>query len=148
MATTTAEEAWTKFVSSIKGATLYPLAKAVHEQLGGDDYATQQLAQVRSGNDGWNGFIYYEETEKFYNSNRQKVLNYAKELAVEFGESLCQMVANFNSVDASEDEIALTLYGSKKQCNIDVANALAWFALEEVAYHFQEFLRENDLNFI
>lgn len=81
----------------------------------------------------------------------KKIIELAKEFAEELGEkSMIGFVTNFNTfkrtVVVTEDEIALTLYGTKKQGNDYTANALAWFALEEVAFRFQDFLSENNIN--
>jgi hypothetical protein len=46
------------------------------------------------------------------------------------------MVKSFRSLDSTLSEIGCTLYGTKRQHDTIVANALAWYAAEEVARSF------------
>ena len=56
------------------------------------------------------------------------------------------MVQGFNCLgkDYTMTEIGRTLYGNKSQHNTYVANALAWFALEEVANAYADFLEGGE----
>jgi len=88
---------------------------------------------------GFPGFTYYSDTCKFYARHKQAINELAEELADGLGEDVIEMVKNFNCIqgDYSTSEIAKTMYGRRTEqekndlCQID--NALAWFALEEVA---------------
>lgn len=62
-----------------------------------------------------------------------------KELADDFGQTPIQFVASFNCLNGNysdsegEAEISRALYGRLASDDTQVPNALAWFALEEVA---------------
>ena len=52
------------------------------------------------------------------------------------------MVAGFNCLtdDAeTRDEIGRCIYGNVEDDDVQVPNALAWFALEETAYYLESF---------
>ena len=57
-------------------------------------------------------------------------------MAQDFGQDPIQFVASFNCLDddlETREEIARALYGRINSDDTLVANALAWFALEETA---------------
>lgn len=83
---------------------------------------------------GYGGWIYYTDTCAFYARNQESILALADEMADEFGQNCVAMVMGFNCLrdTATEREVGRTLYGSKREHDTTVANALAWFALEEV----------------
>lgn len=96
---------------------------------------------------GFSGFIYYADTVKFYKTHKKDILNLARNMAYDLGEGVISMVGGFNClkyydynkgwVDLEGQEvIGKTLYGS----GVDdvVANAMAWFAAEEVCRMFDE----------
>lgn len=101
----------------------------------------QQLEDVaRHGADaGWSGFIYTRETVQFYKSHKGDILELAKQMADDLGESMIEMVRGFRCLgnsgkpDYSSDEIAEALYSGRGECADTIRNAMAWFALEEVA---------------
>jgi hypothetical protein len=113
--------------------TIAKLTKAVNKQTGGNLKEIAQDVCNHGANSGFSGFIYYHETEAFYLKNKSLIVEMAKEMADSLGEPLIGMIQGFNCLDATEEEIGQTLYGNKKNCDQMVANALAWFALEEVA---------------
>jgi hypothetical protein len=92
---------------------------------------------------GFPGFTYYSDTVEFYKKNKAAIIELAKEHADGMGINILEMIGGFNCLkyydyntnrwtDAEGQEaIGQTVYGRK----VDdvVANALAWFALEEVA---------------
>jgi hypothetical protein len=97
---------------------------------------------------GFNGFIYYADTDKFFNRHKKIILQMAQEMASDMGQNLLEMIGGFNCIkyydyktqkwtDAEGQEaIGQTVYGRK----VDdvVANALAWFAAEEVCRMFED----------
>lgn len=101
-----------------------------------------QLADVaRHGADaGWNGFTYYHETGQFFKSHKADIIEMAKQMADELGESTIGMIRGFRCLgnagkpDYTEDEIAEAIYSGRGECADVIRNALAWFALEEVAH--------------
>mgnify|MGYP003349736771 CR=1 FL=1 len=115
----------------------------------------EQLADVaRHGADaGWSGFTYYADTVAFYKAHKADILALAKQQADDFGQGMIAMIAGFNCLsskvttnlylsnsprcyrkpDFSEDEIAEAIYSGRGESADTIRNALAWFALEEVA---------------
>jgi hypothetical protein len=90
---------------------------------------------------GFSGWIYYNETCTFYAKNQTLVVELAECQSAKFGYSSAQdMVKSFRSSLATLSEIGHTLYGNKRQHDTQVANALAWFAAEEVARSFVDWV--------
>lgn len=92
-------------------------------------------------NAGFSGFIYYSETFDFYKANKEQILELLEDLMDSIGDkSLVDFVASFNCVNANDredyKEIEQALYGNPKE-STQITNALAWFALEEVARMFE-----------
>ena len=112
------------------------LIRGVVRQIGGWDAFQEHAEDVvnHGGSGGFDGFIYYTDTCRFYAIYRDYILDYARAMAEDMGEEVMRMVQGFPCLeDAKESEVGLTLYGTKKQHDTQVANALAWFALEEVS---------------
>ena len=110
--------------------------------MGGWEEFTDRAADVTNhgADGGFGGFIYYSETCAFYAKNRALILKLVKDMADSLGEGVLEMVQNFNCLgkDFSLDEIGETLYGNKNKHQTQVANALAWFALEEVCRAYDD----------
>ena len=95
---------------------------------------------------GFHGFIYTNKTVKFYLKNRKLIRAELSELADDTGNGIFKIVQSFgcltdrrtNKSAYSEEEIAQTLFGKPSEVDPQIANALAWFALEEVARHLTE----------
>lgn len=88
---------------------------------------------------GFGGFIYYSETVPFAKRNKKTLLELCKEQAEEFhgnGYSVGQFIASFNCVDCDAEQVAIALYTGKGDNVTEVYNALAWYALEEVARRY------------
>lgn len=90
---------------------------------------------------GYCGFTYYSDTVSFYKRNKSDILELLKEQAENCGYyNVIAMVKSFNCLnDVNEDEIGKTLFGTEKQWDTNIANALAWYALEEVARAFCDY---------
>ena len=116
------------------------LIRQVVRQIGGWDSFKEHAHDVAmyGAAAGFGGFIYYTDTCRFYAVNRDAILEAVRDMCDGLGEEPIQFVRSFNCLDATESEVGLTLYGSKKQHDTQVANALAWFALEEVARAFDD----------
>ena len=112
------------------------LIRAVVRQSGGW-VAFQEMAHdiVNHGiAGGFSGWIYYTETCQFYAKNQSTIVALVDEWADECDISPISFVGGFNCIDANDIQtIGKTLYGNKRQHDTQVANALAWFAAEEVA---------------
>jgi hypothetical protein len=118
------------------------LTRAVLRSLGGrDDGQLEDIA--RHGADaGWPGFTYYSDTVAFFKAYRKDIAARVKAVAEEIGEQPVTVVSGFNCLrpasgpaDAETlESIGRCLYGARlTNDDTQVANALAWFALEEIA---------------
>jgi hypothetical protein len=111
------------------------LIRAVVRQCGGWDSFREMARDVseHGAEAGFSGFILSAETGRFYATHRPAILAHARELAG-VGVSLPALVKSFRCLpDSTEEEIGATLYGNRAAQDVCIANALAWFALEEVA---------------
>jgi hypothetical protein len=73
---------------------------------------------------------------KFFKSHRQLIVDLVREEAQEFGQDPIAFVAGFGCLEddfETREEIARALYGRMGKDDYLVANALSWFAAEEVA---------------
>lgn len=116
------------------------LVRAVIKQLGGGKEAIETLGDVYhyGADGGFPGFVYYNDTQKFYRRHRAAIVELAEEMASELSENVIEMIKNFGCLRSgiTTESIAKALYG-----NVDdpeVPNALAWFTLEEVARAFYD----------
>lgn len=130
------------------------LIRGVLRQLGGGDEAWNSLRDVCSGgaSGGFCGFTYYKDTVGFFKRYRAEIVELARSMADDLGEGVVEMVAGFNCLGgqglkygASDhdrkaaraeyiDSAGRCIYGGRlTDEDTNVANALAWFALEEVA---------------
>lgn len=118
--------------SHIDGA----LIRATVRQIGGWAEFKARAGDVTAhgANGGFSGFIYYVDTCAFYARNRAAIAEAVEHLADDLGEDAVELVRNFNCLrgSCSVEEVALTMYGTPRQHDTTTANALAWFALEEV----------------
>lgn len=125
---------------------LTQLQRAVIKQLGyePDDEELQGVLEdvANHGADaGFCGFTYYSETCAFFDHNQTDIVDMVKEMADDFGTDPISLVAGFNCLDddcETRDEIGRCIYGKPTDDDTQVPNALAWFALEEVARQLVE----------
>jgi hypothetical protein len=114
------------------------LARAVIRQLGGWSQFKEFAVDIcNHGIDsGFSGFTYYSDTVPFFTRNRRAIIDLAKEQAADFGQGVLEMIAGFNCLngDYTSDEIGETLFG--RNPDTQIANALAWYAGEEVCRSF------------
>ena len=88
---------------------------------------------------GFPGFIYYQDTAKFYKKHKRAINALVEEMATDLGEEPFALVKGFKCLnnDFTLTEIAKTMYGRRTEVEknnlIQIDNSLAWFALEEVA---------------
>ena len=97
---------------------------------------------------GFHGFIYYTDTVKFWKTHRKLIMQMAKEMADDLGEDVMQMIGGFGCLQYydyqkkrwtdsdGQKRIGETIYGGPT--DDIVANAMAWFAAEEVCRMFDE----------
>lgn len=124
-----------------------PLIRAVVRQVGGWDTFKEHAEDYTKGADGgWAGFTYYHDTVPFATRNKDAILEMAKAQADDLGsEDEFAMIAGFNclrDMKVTPGEIARAVYDARKRTvrtqeardvRTQVLNALAWYALEEVA---------------
>lgn len=92
---------------------------------------------------GFGGFIYYTDTVPFAKRNKKALLELCKEQAEECygkGYSVGQFIAGFNCVDCDAEQVTIALYTGKGEDITEVYNALAWYALGEVARRYCDIL--------
>lgn len=114
------------------------LIRAVVRQAGGWAAFKERAQDVANhGADaGFSGFIYYADTVAFAMRYRPLIVALCNDMAANVGTgSAIDLVANFRCLNDNykPDEVGRTLYGQKSKADTQIANALAWFALEEVA---------------
>jgi len=112
------------------------LQNAVIRRLGGRE-SLQDICN-HGADGGYHGFIYYDDTCKFFRAHKLAIIELAEELAEDLGENVLELIKNFNCLhgEYSTAEIAKVLYGrwdNNSNYHTQIANAMAWFALEEVA---------------
>jgi hypothetical protein len=107
----------------------------------------------RGGRDGgFHGFIYTHDTVAFFKRNRAEIVDLVRSMADDMGEDSISFVAGFGCLRGHgesyvsprdrrtvelRESIARCLFGGRLSDDNDaVANALAWFAGEEVARAF------------
>jgi len=139
------------------GPVINRLHKAVKRHSGMDN--DQLIEAGEHGADaGWPGFTYYGDTVAFFKKHRALIVELVNEQAESMGETPIEMVASFQCLAGREmrrthtgyqdaraesinrallqeyyPSVSRCLYGGRLTDNdTDVANALAWFALEEV----------------
>lgn len=109
------------------------LLHVINQHLGNDPFSYEcweEIAQHGAAA-GWRGFTYYKDTEEFYDNNENEILELAGQAAEDCGhDTICEFVSTF----ATPVETAS-----------QYKNALAWFALEEVA-RWVEDMGEEDYN--
>jgi hypothetical protein len=112
------------------------LCRAVIRQIGDRDSLEDVARHGASG--GFCGFTYHKDTVAFFKRHRAAIVELVKQQADDFGQPPLDMVAGFNCLrpcdEQDKESICRCLYGGRlKDGDTNVANALAWFALEEVA---------------
>jgi len=119
---------------------LSKLHRAVLRQLGGGaDAQKSALDAAEHGADGgFHGFIYFTETVKFFERNRKEILARLKENADDQGVTVGDVLGQSwrGLVGVSEPLFVLAI-GSSHEDYQTVANALAWFALEDCGHVLQ-----------
>jgi len=119
----------------------YELEQLVKKQLGIDNDIEYSdfVRDFRSADDGHDGFIYYEDTVKFWKKHKKLIMESLKEDADCCETSIVEFVESFRILESTSlDDIAKALYGQYKEDYDYIYNYLAWYALETVMYMEQE----------
>lgn len=128
-------------VSDTSGIEL-SLVKAVVKQFGGWQSFKESAPDVTKYGiaGGFGNFVYYYDTVRFTERNKQAIFNLAAQQADEFGsKSISEFIANFNCVRLTQFEAEAALCDSTEDTTV-VYNALAWFAAEEVCKTYVDLL--------
>jgi len=123
------------------------LIRAVIRQSGGWQSFQESASDIANHGiiGGFSGWVYYNETCAFYAKNQNLIVKLAERQADEYGyQSAQDIVKGFHSLDATLSEIGHTLYGTKRQHDTQVANALAWYAAEEVASAYNDWVNYGE----
>ena len=127
------------------------LIEKVAEQLGYDEPKGQEFIDTcndvaNHGADGGFGqFIYYADTCAFFEANKKLIMSELKEMASSLGEDMFIMVTGFNCLKEhglTTEDVADAIYNGDGEMCEQIQNALAWFALEEVARYVQDNARQ------
>ena len=98
---------------------------------------------------GFGNFIYYTDTMAFTAKNRSAIAELAAQQAADFGDSSeIEMILGFNQLkhdDLTSLDIARALYGrlTDDDKKTMIYNALAWYALEEVARAYCDLVEQD-----
>lgn len=114
----------------------------------GDWQTFREIAQDvcnHGANCGFGNFIYYADTIPFSKRNKKALLELCKDQASDYyghGMTVPAFIAGFNCVACDAEQVAISLYTGKGDNVTEVYNALAWYALEEVARHYCDILEK------
>jgi len=117
------------------------LIRGVVKQVGGWTSFKEMASDVANhgASGGFSGFCYYSDTVPFAKRHKAVILDYAKQMADDLGESgAMSLIGGFNCLKISADEVAEALYNPRSDEQTNVFNALAWFALEEVSRAYDD----------
>ena len=114
----------------------HPLKRAVMHQFGDSESFYESVSDIANhgASGGVSGFIYYSDTVNFTKRNKGKIMQTLTELSSDRRESIISMLSHWQCLKGmSQCEIVDGLYNPKSDNKTTVYNALAWYALEEVA---------------
>lgn len=128
---------------------LTELQQRVIEQLSGESELNKDNASIlkdvanHGAYVGFNGFIYYNETCKFFDDNKDLIMEQLLEDRSSIGyNSLTEMLSSFECFkDVDTYNIEAFLINSEDESNEEqttLKNGLAWYALECVAWELDE----------
>lgn len=145
------QKVWDAFIKENDNPSFVKMANAVVEQLGGvsEDTLLNTLDSCRNANDGYTGFYYPSQTCKFWNENKDAIIENMHEIADDLGEDLITMIKEFGDFQDEEDftydVIGKALYAPfDEDESRDIYDTFAKYALEEVARRFQDWWCNQD----
>ena len=127
------------------------LIRAVVKNMNGWDSFKESAQDVvdHGASCGFGNFIYYTDTIVFTAKNRKAIAELAAQQAADFGDSSeIEMILGFNQLkhdDLTSSDMARALYGrlTDDDKKTIIYNALAWYALEEVALAYCDLLDQE-----
>ena len=116
-------------------------------ELNEDNASTLRDVANHGADVGFNGFIYYNETCKFFDDNKDLSFEQLLDHRVNIGyNSLTEMLSSFKCFkDVDTYDIEAFLINSDDESNEEqttLKNGLAWYALESVAWQLEEQITE------
>jgi uncharacterized protein YjbK len=119
------------------------LEKAILKQIGiSKKEFKANVSDYQNADGGIPGFTYYLDTHEFSMKNQSKIVELLEETAEQLGEDVVQMVSNFGifkrdgMVKQDKKDLYNFLGGNKKTEQGTVTNVLAWFAVETLAFEY------------
>lgn len=127
------------------------LAAGVIEQSGGWD-EFQQIARdvaIHGAQGGFNGWIYHSETSAFAKAYRDSIRELVRDCVDNLGDTMTGIVLGFGCLNVgceiTEDDVGEVLWGEGKgEMAVYIQNALAWFALEMMAWDYASLEEQED----
>ncbi len=116
---------------------VHPLKRAVMRQFGDSESFYESVPDIANygASCGVSGFIYYTDTVAFTKRNKAKIMQCLEELSSDCGESIISMLSQWKCLKGlTQREIMEGLYNPKSDDKTQIYNALAWYALEDVAH--------------
>ena len=116
------------------------LIRAVVRQAGGW-YNFKEIAgdvTNHGANSGFCGFTYYVDTIGFFKRHKSAIMELANDQANDFDLDTYSMIAGFNCLKVDTGSVAEAIHNPRTEDIDSVRNALAWYALEEVARSYVE----------
>ena len=139
------------------------LAQAVFKQLGGENNVTDMLEIIdtlkdiaKHGiQDGYNGFIYTEDSCNFFDKNKVEILNLIANDAQGFDINELEMINNFPTIKNSGEPITLQFFyeamknkGTGNEDNsyeyIDLKNSLSLYVANRVASNYTDLIDDKE----
>jgi len=102
------------------------------------------VSDYQNAQNGIPGFTYYADTHKFAMKNQNAIVELLEEQAEDLGADVIEMVSSFGIFRqdkmSKEDKKDLYNYlgGNKKITQGPITNVMAWFAVEHLAFLFDE----------
>ena len=111
------------------------LIRAVVRQSGGWDSFKEMAEDITNHGvgGGFHGWIYHADTVPFAKRNKAAIMELAWQMADDLGEPIYRMIGGFNCLKMADGEVAEAIHNPRSDDRTQVFNALAWFAVEEVA---------------
>lgn len=129
------------------------LIRAVVKNMNGWDSFRERAQDVadHGASCGFGNFVYYTDTVAFTAKNRKTIAEYAAEQSKDIGyKDEIEMILSFKCLQDYNDpittpEIAKALYGRLADTDTKtiIYNALAWYALEEVARAYCDLVEQD-----
>lgn len=119
------------------------LIRATVKQYGSWSGFIEAAPDMRDAAAGWPGFCYYTDTVEFAKANWPALKHACKTLADDIGvDGVYSLIAGFNCLKMDVDAVCEAIHAETDDSE-QVWNALAWFALEEVANSCSDWLESE-----